>query len=116
MAWRNLDRTGAECKVNSAISNNRNHPPDNWKDNLFAHQSLEALISGINRHCGIAEVGLRSGSRHGDKAVTFSYRIAKIIQIAGYVFMLDFQIRKGSLAAGTPVYNSLTSINQTLII
>src|SRR4030042_6557044 len=86
MAWRNLDRTGAECKVNSAISNNRNHPPNNWKDNLFAHHSLEVLVTGVHRHCSIAEVGLRSGSRHGDKAVTFSYRIEQRNKNGGLLF------------------------------
>jgi hypothetical protein len=106
-----LQSSGAERSIHSLISDYGNFFIDNREGDALAYELPVARILGIYGHSRVAQESFRSGSSYGDEALTFSSRIADIIKVSDNIFMLYLEVGEGSLAAGTPVYHSLPTID-----
>ncbi|MBA7702299.1 hypothetical protein ES703_111059 [subsurface metagenome] len=112
MSWGYFNCPRAKIRVNSLVSDYRYYPVHCRQDYLLAEHSLEPLIFRINGYGGIAQYGLRpSGSYCYKIFVIFGQRIANIIQVTLYLFMVYFKVREGGSTAWAPVNNPLPSVD-----
>ena len=71
----------------------------------------------MHRHRGVAEHGFRSGRRDGEtnRRILFK-RVFDRVQFPFDIFVLDFDVGEGGEAAGTPVDQPLSSIDQSFLM
>ena len=112
-----LDGAGAEGGVDGFIGDDGYLAVDGGQDDLLADHRLEALVVGVDGHGRIAEDGLRAGGGHGNKlAFALRQRIADIVEVAGYVLVVDLQVGEGGGAARAPVDDALAAVDQPLVV
>ncbi len=80
-----------------------------------------ALVFGVNGYGGIAEHGFGARGGDGQKLAGFSpvvgkHRVANLPEMAFLLFVDDFEVADGGLAAGTPVDDVRAAIDEALFM
>ena len=83
----------------------------------MADHLFKPPVFGVDGHRRIAEYGLRTGGGDGNKSViAVRQGVADVVQVAGYIFVLHFQVGDGSGAAGTPVDDAFPPVDQAFLV
>ena len=106
---------GSKAGIDSGISNDGDLSIQQRQGQAFADQLFVAGIFGINGHGGVAEQGLRTGSRDHDMAASAGERIADVPQLAGALLVLHLDIGQRGVVLGAPVDHARAFINQPLV-
>ena len=112
-----LDRARALLRIGVRVRDDRQAPPDQRQDRVFADQVPIARIVGMHRDPGIAEHGLRPGGRDRDVAPGRALdRVADVPEMAVHLGGLDLQIRDRGLQLAVPVDQPLVLVDQALAV
>ena len=111
-----LDSTGTKSRVNIAVGKQRNLTTDKRQDKSLADHTSITLIIRMNSYTGITEHCFRTGG--GDLYILIGTLdlIADMPKMSSFVFMLYFNVTEGSIAAGAPVRNTGTLIDQAVLV
>ena len=111
-----LEGAGAKLPLHMGIKNNGDLPVGQGQAHRLFRQGVVAFVRGMHRHRGIAEHGLGPGSGHHQITVTNGIGIADMVELAGGGFVLHLQIGQGGTAAGTPVDDVVSPVDEPLVI
>ena len=130
MGRRDLDRAGAERGVHKVVGNHREAPPQDRQHRGTADVPGETLVLPVGGHRRVARDRLRACCGHFDEfgrpfgpatttpwmvgpfPVVTDERVADGPQMVVVLLRDGFQVRDGALAAGTPVHEVGTAVDQ----
>ncbi len=110
---RDLHDAGAELRIGQFVENDRDLAMHQRQHHRLAVQVEIARVARVDRHCGVAQHGLRPRSRHYQVAVRAGYGIADMPQVSLGLFVLDLEIREHGLAPRAPVHHVLAAVDQS---
>ncbi len=114
-----LKSTGTKGGIHIAIFDNGDDTVGKGKPYSVFRQLFITVIIGIDSHSRIPEHGLGPGRGHHKPFFTV-YAVFKgisnVIKKAVLLFMLHFKICEGGTAAGAPVYNVLSLVNESILV
>ena len=117
MCRRDLYATGTELFINIRICHNRDLAVYDWQDQCLSDQILITLILRIDCNSGIAKHRFRTGGRDLNISAFFACdRIFNMPEMSGLLLMLYFGIGNRCLAKRTPVDDTGSFVDITLII
>ena len=112
-----LQRPGAELRVDRRIAHHRNHPPHNRQRHIPPPNAVIPRIFGMHRHPGVAQHRLWPRRGHGNRPLgLILQRIADMVKLAVNILVVNLQIRQGGGAPDAAVDNPLVAVNQPLVI
>ncbi len=112
-----LHAAGAVCHVYIFIGNDRDLAAGARESDHLAHQIFVSFIFRIHCYRRIAGDGFRTGGSDLDVSALFAYDgIVEIPKMAYFILMLYFDVGKSSLAAGAPIGDAESLVNQSLFI
>ncbi len=112
----NLHDAGSEFLFNIGICHNGNLSVHQRQYHRFADEMLIPFILGMDGHGRITQHGLGSGGCNLNILIAVFNRIANMPETAVLFLILNFGIRNGGSAAGTPVDDSLAPVDEPLFI
>ncbi|SKT40394.1 Uncharacterised protein [Mycobacteroides abscessus subsp. abscessus] len=111
---RDLDRTGAEFRIDMVVSDDRDAAVLERVRQLGTDQVPVPLVVGVHRDGGITEHRLQAGGRHHQmRLVVVERAVPERDQFALDFFVLDLQIRDRGLQFGRPVDQSFRPVDQS---
>ena len=113
---RDFHGTGTEIHGDIIIGDDRNSFVNDRQDDLFAYLVDITGVIGIDRNSRIPQH--RFGARCGNDNVTTSVDkgITDIPEKARFFLVFHFKVRDRRMTAGTPVYDVVPLVNQTIMI
>ena len=111
-----FDNAGTKFHVNILVADNRDFSVEQRQYDIFANQVLIALILRVDRYCGIAQHGFRTGGCQNNIAAAVSQRITQVPEVACLLLILYLCIRDGGHAVRTPVDDALALIDEALVV
>ena len=109
-----LDRAGAEGRVDVRVGHDRDVPAGEREFDGLADEVLVSLVVGVDRHGGVAEHGLGPRRRHHDAVVTVA--VADGDQLAVVVGVVDLDVGQRGEAARAPVDDPLGAVDQPVVV
>ena len=70
----------------------------------------------MNGHCAVAQHGFGACGRHNQVTGTIGERITHVPEMTRFFFRQHFQIRDGGVQHRVPVYQTLTAIDEPILI
>ena len=111
-----LHRAGAEAYLDIIVRDDGDDPVRQRQTEHAPHISRHALVLGIDRDRGVAEHGLGTGGRDGERTVAVRKRIAVIPQVGLLLSIFDFRVGERRLAMRAPVDDAVAAIDETFLI
>ena len=105
-----LDDPGPELRIDRLVGDDLEGDVPLHRGHLerLAHVLLVALVLGVHRHRGVAELGLRPHGAEGERTVL------DVDELRVLVLALDLQIRQHGLAARAPVHDVVALVDEPL--
>jgi hypothetical protein len=97
VSGRDLDRTGAEGRIDVLVGYDRDLPADEREDDGGAHDVAVALVVRVHGHARVAEHRLGPGGCDRDvvaPACRLGERVAEVPQVAVEVLVLDLDVAR----------------------
>lgn len=116
MGRRDFKTSGAKLPVNIGIGNNGNFPACHRHYGCFAHKMAVAAVFRMHTDGSVARNGLRSCGGYRQIAGSIGEGIAHAPKLAILVRMFNLIVRKGRMAARTPVNDIVAPVNKALVI
>ena len=116
VGWRHLHGTGAELGFGPVVGDNRNLATDQRQLQKLADHRSVALVCGIYGDGDVAQHGLGTGGGNDDGSRPVCEGVTNLIKLAELLLMDNFKVGDGGLAAGTPVHDVGTAVDQSLLV
>ena len=122
MRRRNLYNAGSLFHVRVLVADNRNRAVHNRQHCLSADQVLVTRVFGVDRKCGIAEHGFRTGCceleklRPADGPVLFNQWIFDMPEMACLFLVFHFRVGNRSMADRAPVDDTVPLVNPSFFM
>ena len=111
-----LYATGTKADLHIVIGNNGDLSANHGQNEGLADEVLHILILGVHGNGGITEHGLGTGGGNLHEAVLALDGILDMPEVAGLILVLDLGVGKSREASGTPVDDTVATVDQTLFI
>ena len=116
MRRRDLDRAGAEFRLDKIVGNYWNFAIRNGQNQCLANQALISIVAWVHRDGGVAQHRLRPRRGNSNRAASVIERITKIVKLAFLRLAQNFEIGKHRLIVWTPVDDAFAAIDHALVI
>jgi hypothetical protein len=115
---RDLHAAGSEFGVHERIGDDRDLATGQRQHDLGAHQRPVARIVGMHRHGDVAQhrLGARGGHHHAGARGPVGGRVTDLPQAAVLFLVFDFQVRHRRLQLRIPIHQSLSAVDQALLV
>ena len=117
VGWRDLQRAGAELRVNGFVAHHRDDAAHDGQDDVATPDAVVAWVVGVDGYAGVAQHRLRAGGGDGHGPVgVILQRVADVVELSVHVLVVNFQVGEGGRAADAAVDDALVAINQALFV
>ena len=113
---RNLDHAGALGHIGMLVQDDGNLLVQQRQDHMAAMQMRIARIFRVDGDSRIAQHSFRTGGGQLQHFPRFLHRIQQVPEIAFLLRIFDFRVRQGGVAAGAPVDQAVSAVDQLLFI
>ncbi len=113
---RDLQRTGAELRLDVLVGDDLQPAPNERQDRALADQALIALIVGVHGDRRVGEHRLRSHRGDRDRARPGDERIVDVVELVGHLDVLDLEIRDRRAAPRIPVDQVPVAVDVALLV
>src|ERR1035441_10305417 len=116
-----LDCACAEVAADPLIQNDGDFTANQRQAQLLTVEMEVALILGMNGHGHVAQHGFGASGSYGQKlsrilAFVVENGVANLPEMALLLFVDDFEVADGGLAAWAPIYDVGAAINKALLL
>ena len=116
MAGGHLHRAGTEAQFHVLVGNDGKFSSHQRQDAGLAHEMLIALIIGMDGNAAVTQHGLRTGRGDGQVFLGILDGILDVPEMTGHIFVFHFRIRQRGAAVRTPVDDTSSLIDKTLLV
>ena len=99
---RDLEGAAAEARIDALVGDHRQFAPQQGQQRGAPDDLVVALVVGVHGHRRVAEHGLGPGRGDRDRAAALQ-RVAHVVEVAGFVDVLDLEVADRRAAARAPV-------------
>ena len=116
VAGGDLERSGAELRVDVLVDDDREAPADERKDAVAADEAPIALVVGMDRHRGVGEHRLRANGRDAQRIIGAHHRVVDPVQRVGDLAVLDLEVGDRRARSGIPVDHVVVAVDVALLV
>ena len=112
VARRDLERAGAELRVDALVGDHRHAALDDGHDDLAPDRVAVALVVGMHRHRDVGEDRRRAHGRDRDRALAVGERVANVVRACRRrLDVLDLEVRDRRLVVRAPVDDPVRAVD-----
>jgi hypothetical protein len=111
-----LERAGAEVRLDVFVGEDRKPPPDQRQDRLAPHEIAVALVLRVHRDRGVSEHRLGPDGGHGDAPVAGGQWIVDVVQGVRHPAVLDLEVGDRRPAPRIPVDHVAVAVDVALLV
>jgi hypothetical protein len=111
-----LNATGTLVKLCVLVGNDRDAASNERKHAVLTDEILISLILGVNCYCGITKESFGTGGSNLNVSTAAYEGILDVPEMAVLLNVINLCVRDRGLAVRTPVDDSLTAIDETLLV
>ena len=116
VAGRDLQRAGAELRLDVRVGDDPQPPPDERQDRRLADQARVALVVRVHRDRGVGQHRLRPHRGHRHRADARGQRVVDVVERVGDLALLDLEVGDRRARARVPVDDPVVAVDQALVV